>query len=147
MTCTSPAAAVIQCEVTADPQPALHSLVGVKPCTMPKAGLQTLRSLTSGLTQHTLATDTRPQKHTCRLQSIVRKVCAITALNSRLQKEATARPQERVSRVEISVGYIQPIGPQDHAYALQHACPLLPSSMLVIAERHAFMSRSACLCM
>lgn len=31
-------------------------------------------------------------------QSMVRKVWAMTALKSRLQKEATASPQERVSR-------------------------------------------------
>ena len=52
-------------------------------------------------------------------QSMVRKVWAMTALKSRLQKEATASPQERVSRGWISVGYIHPKGPQDHAYALQ----------------------------
>ncbi len=42
----------------------------------------------------------------------------MTALNNRLQKEATAKPQERVSRVWISVGYNHPKGPQDQAYAL-----------------------------
>ena len=45
----------------------------------------------------------------------------MTALNNRLQKEATAKPQERVSRVWISVGYNHPKGPQDQAYALHHA--------------------------
>ena len=61
---------------------------------------------------------TQDLKHTWRLQSIVRKVCAMTALNNRLQNEATAKPQERVSRVWISVGYSHPKGPQDQAYAL-----------------------------
>ncbi len=42
----------------------------------------------------------------------------MTALNNRLQKEATAKPQERVSRVWISVGYSHPKGPQDQAYTL-----------------------------
>ena len=44
-------------------------------------------------------------------QSMVRKVCAMTALNSRLQNEATARHALRVSRGAISEGYSQARGP------------------------------------
>ena len=48
---------------------------------------------------------------TLREQSMVRKVCAMTALNSRLQKEATARQALRVSSGAISEGYSQARGP------------------------------------
>lgn len=52
---------------------------------------------------------------TLRAQSMVRKVWAITKLNSKLLKEATARPAERVSRGWISEGYNQARGPYDQA--------------------------------
>ena len=50
-------------------------------------------------------------KPTLREQSMVRKVCAMTALKSRLQNEATARHALRVSSGAISEGYSQARGP------------------------------------
>lgn len=49
----------------------------------------------------------------------------MTKLKSRLLKEATARPAERVSRGWISEGYSQARGPYDQAYALHNCMPTM----------------------